>query len=343
MASTQNSVATLPGDYILTVRGPNGCTNTATATVTPDSQVPVITASGGTLNCTVQQLQISASATLGASIEWTGPGGFFSASPTPTVTNSGTYTIVAVNPNNGCSAEAQVTVNLDNIPPPVSVSGGTVSCNTPTISIGASSSSTNVASWVWSGPFGYSSNAQNPNDVNAPGQYLLTPLTEPDKALIEFAHDAVAGAGDDSVAQLHALMGAVHREMTFDTKATDVTATAAQAFMLRRGVCQDLTHVFIAAARRLGFPARYVSGHLARSDGAELDASHAWAEAKVPDLGWVGFDATNNLCPVETHLRVAVGLDYLGAAPIRGARYGGGSEVLDVKLKAADAVSQTQA
>lgn len=170
-----------------------------------------------------------------------------------------------------------------------------------------------------------------------------TPLTEPDKALIEFAHDAVAGAGDDSVAQLHALMGAVHREMTFDTKATDVTATAAQAFMLRRGVCQDLTHVFIAAARRLGFPARYVSGHLARSDGAELDASHAWAEAKVPDLGWVGFDATNNLCPVETHLRVAVGLDYLGAAPIRGARYGGGSEVLDVKLKAADAVSQTQA
>lgn len=174
MASTQNSVATLPGDYILTVRGPNGCTNTATATVTPDSQVPVISATGGTLNCTVQQLQLSASATLGASIEWTGPNSFFSASPTPTITQSGTYTIVAVNPNNGCSAEAQITVNLDNIPPPVSVSGGTVSCNTPTIAIGASSSSTNVASWVWSGPFGYSSTAQNPNDVNAPGQYLLT-------------------------------------------------------------------------------------------------------------------------------------------------------------------------
>jgi len=169
-----------------------------------------------------------------------------------------------------------------------------------------------------------------------------TALTEADKALIEFAHDAVADI-DDPIAQLHALMGAVHREMTFDTKPTEVTTTAAQAFMLKRGVCQDLTHVFITAARRLGFPARYVSGHLARLDGAELEASHAWAEVKVADLGWIGFDPTNDVCPTETHLRVAVGLDYLGAAPIRGARYGGGAEVLDVKLKAADAATQTQA
>lgn len=169
-----------------------------------------------------------------------------------------------------------------------------------------------------------------------------THLTEPDRAVVEFARDSVAGT-DDPIARLHALMGAVHRRMTFDTKATDVSVTATQAFMLGRGVCQDLSHVFIAAARLLGFPARYVSGHLAHADGAELEASHAWAEVKVEGLGWVGFDPTNNICPAESHLRVAVGLDYLGAAPIRGARYGGGSEVLDVKLKAADAVSQTQA
>jgi transglutaminase-like putative cysteine protease len=170
-----------------------------------------------------------------------------------------------------------------------------------------------------------------------------THLTEADKALVEFAHDAVATTRDDPIAQLHALMGAVHREMTFDTAPTEVTTTAAQAFLLRRGVCQDLSHVFIAAARRLGHPARYVSGHLARPDGAELEASHAWAEVKVAGLGWVGFDPTNDVCPIETHLRVAVGLDYLGAAPIRGARYGGGFEVLDVKLKAADSAVQTQA
>jgi transglutaminase-like putative cysteine protease len=169
-----------------------------------------------------------------------------------------------------------------------------------------------------------------------------TALTEGDSALIEFAQDSVADI-DDPIAKLHALMAAVNREMTFDTKPTKVTTTAAQAFMLKRGVCQDLTHVFITAARKLGFPARYVSGHLARPDGAELEASHAWAEVKVDGLGWVGFDPTNDVCPTETHLRVAVGLDYLGAAPIRGARYGGGAEVLDVKLKAADAESQTQA
>lgn len=173
--------------------------------------------------------------------------------------------------------------------------------------------------------------------------YLRTTrLTEADKFLCDFAQDAVASAGDDPIVRLHALMGAVHSEMTFDTEPTHVGTTAAQAFMLKRGVCQDLTHVFIVAARKLGFPARYVSGHLAHADGRELEASHAWAEAKVPGLGWVGFDPTNDISPTESYLRVAIGLDYLGAAPLRGARYGGGAEVLDVKLKAADAVTQLQ-
>jgi transglutaminase-like putative cysteine protease len=169
-----------------------------------------------------------------------------------------------------------------------------------------------------------------------------TRLTESAPEMLEFAMDAAAGPADP-IARLHALMDAINREMTFDTAPTHAGTTAAQAFMLKRGVCQDLTHIFIVAARRLGFPARYVSGHLAHADGRELEASHAWAEAKVPGLGWVGFDPTNNISPTEAYLRVAVGLDYLGAAPIRGARYGGGAEVLDVKLKAADAVSQDQA
>jgi transglutaminase-like putative cysteine protease len=170
-----------------------------------------------------------------------------------------------------------------------------------------------------------------------------TPLTEADASLCDFAADAVSGVNGDPIDRLHALMGAVHREMVFDTGPTDARTTAAQAFTLKRGVCQDLTHVFIAAARRLGYPARYVSGHLANADGRELDAAHAWAEAKAPGLGWIGFDPTHDLCPTESYLRVAVGLDYLGAAPVRGSRYGGGAEVLDVKLQAADAISQDQA
>jgi len=169
-----------------------------------------------------------------------------------------------------------------------------------------------------------------------------TPLTETDKELAEFARDAVAGGGDDPVVQLHELMGAVHKAMQFDAEPTHPATTAAEAFALKRGVCQDLSHVFIAAARKLGFPARYVSGHLAHADGRELEAAHAWAEAKVGGLGWIGFDPANDVCPTEAYLRVAVGLDYLGAAPIRGSRYGGGAEVLDVRLKAAGAATQSQ-
>ena len=108
--------------------------------------------------------------------------------------------------------------------------------------------------------------------------------------------------------------------MTFDTDPTHVATTAAEAFALRRGVCQDLTHIFIAAARTLGIPARYVGGHFHRADGVTAqEAGHAWAEVHVENLGWVGFDPTNGICATEAHVRVAVGLDYLGAAP--GARH----------------------
>ena len=84
-------------------------------------------------------------------------------------------------------------------------------------------------------------------------------------------------------------------------------------------MCQDFTHIFIAAARSLGIPARYVGGYFHRDDGViEQDAGHAWAEAFVPELGWVGFDPANGICATDAHVRVAVGLDYLGAAPVRG-------------------------
>ena len=84
-------------------------------------------------------------------------------------------------------------------------------------------------------------------------------------------------------------------------------------------MCQDLTHIFIAAARSLAIPARYIGGHFHRADGVtEQEAGHAWAEAFVPDLGWVAFDPANGICATDAHVRVAVGLDYLGAAPVRG-------------------------
>jgi len=138
-------------------------------------------------------------------------------------------------------------------------------------------------------------------------------------------------------------MARLNREMTFDTDPTHAATTASEAFALKRGVCQDLTHIFIAAARSLGVPARYVSGYFHRADGvSEQDAGHAWAEAHVPDLGWVAFDPTNKISATDAHLRVAIGLDYLSAAPVRGARSGGAGEALQVRVQVNQAMRQGQ-
>jgi transglutaminase-like putative cysteine protease len=170
-----------------------------------------------------------------------------------------------------------------------------------------------------------------------------TELTAADNAIRVFAHDLGPASSGDTLSLLHKLLEAVHGEVAFDTGTTDVGTTAAQSFALRRGVCQDLTHIFISAARCLGVPARYASGYFRRVDGVvEQDAGHAWAEAKTPELGWVGFDPANGISTTEAHVRVAVGLDYLSVAPIRGTRRGGGSETLEVTLRVEDARSQGQ-
>jgi transglutaminase-like putative cysteine protease len=168
-----------------------------------------------------------------------------------------------------------------------------------------------------------------------PSLYLReTPLTQLDDAIGAFAARARADGGGNTLAELHLLLDRLHEDMTYDTDPTQPTTPAAEAFALKRGVCQDLTHIFIAAARGLGIPARYVGGYFLRGDGVvQQDAGHAWAEAFVPGLGWVAFDAANGICATDAHVRIAVGLDYLGAAPVRGMRYGGASEILDVSVQ----------
>ncbi|MFN3658078.1 MAG: transglutaminase N-terminal domain-containing protein [Pseudolabrys sp.] len=170
-----------------------------------------------------------------------------------------------------------------------------------------------------------------------------TALTQVDASIVHFAEAACGTARGETLARLHALLSALNREIAFDTDPTHPATTAAEAFALRRGVCQDITHIFIAAARHLGIPARYVGGHFYRADGVTAqEAGHAWAEAFVEDLGWVGFDPTNAISTTDAHVRVAVGLDYLGAAPVRGTRYGGAGESLKVAVHVAQARMQAQ-
>ena len=165
-----------------------------------------------------------------------------------------------------------------------------------------------------------------------PPYYLrATPLTAPDAAIEALA--AEARQGKSTIERLHALMIAVRDRVDYQTGVTNTATTAAAALARGAGVCQDHAHIFIAGARLLGIPARYVGGYLWTGiDGLEYEASHAWAEAYVEHLGWVGFDPSNRICPTAAYIRTSVGLDYAAAAPARGLRRGEAAESLDVRV-----------
>jgi len=125
----------------------------------------------------------------------------------------------------------------------------------------------------------------------------------------------------------------VAETIAYTPGATDQGMTAAEALELGQGVCQDHAQVLIAVARIQGIPARYVTGYLyADASGEAHEASHAWAELFVPDLGWVGFDPANACSPDDRYIRVGSGMDALDAAPIRGIILGGGDEKMDIQL-----------
>ena len=164
-----------------------------------------------------------------------------------------------------------------------------------------------------------------------------TPLTEAGPAIQRLADET--DEGDAPVLdKLHRLAARLHDRTRFDTSATGVDTKAEEALAEGHGVCQDFAHIFIAVARRLAIPARYISGHLFRRDGELVqEAAHAWAEAFIPDLGWTAFDPVNGICTDDAYIRVACGLDYRDAAPVAGARAGGGSEDLSVEVRVVEA------
>jgi transglutaminase-like putative cysteine protease len=167
-------------------------------------------------------------------------------------------------------------------------------------------------------------------------------------ALVEYADAArtPAGAAADPVTAMRVLMAVVHRDFEYVPKSTRVDSPIDDALAARRGVCQDFAHIMIAAGRRLGVPCRYVSGYIAprpKEDRAELVASatHAWVEAMLPGLGWVGLDPTNNVEAGLRHIRVAVGRDYADVPPTRGVYKGGAKSVLAVAVEVAPSNAPT--
>lgn len=168
-----------------------------------------------------------------------------------------------------------------------------------------------------------------PPDDSPPELFLQqTSRTRPARELAEFA----SGFRGKRLDVFHDLMAAIRDRVAYRTGVTNVRSTASETFAAGRGVCQDHAHIFIGCARRLGVPARYVSGYLYDGDATHA-AGHAWAAAWIDDLGWVGFDVSNCTCATERHVSLAVGLDYDSASPVRGVRTGGGRESLEVAVR----------
>ena len=143
----------------------------------------------------------------------------------------------------------------------------------------------------------------------------------------------LAAEHDEPIGMFHALSARVHEALPWQTGQTTWQTTAEEALALGSGVCQDHAQVFCAAARQMGYPARYVSGYLMMDDRVNQEASHAWVEVHVEPLGWVGYDISNGISPDARYVRVATGLDYGEAAPVTGLHWGAQGESMAVDIQ----------
>ncbi|MCD1625554.1 MAG: transglutaminase family protein [Paracoccaceae bacterium] len=169
-----------------------------------------------------------------------------------------------------------------------------------------------------------------------------TPATTLGPNLRKLVTQARRIEAENDLDRMHRLSAMILEQVPWRTGSTDSMTTAETALEAGEGVCQDHAHIMIAVARALGYAARYVSGYLLMEDRTEQDASHAWCEVCLDPLGWVGFDVSNGISPDDRYVRVALGLDYADASPIKGHRMGSGNEAMNVHLQVAQEPDQTQ-
>jgi len=168
-------------------------------------------------------------------------------------------------------------------------------------------------------------------------------FARPSPLLRDVARELRLGRRDDPLDTARAINRAIHDAFDYVPQSTRANSPIDDALGSRRGVCQDFAHIMIAQLRELGIPSRYVSGYLAhrpnivdardRSATSGADATHAWVEALLPALGWVGFDPTNSLVTGERHIRVAVGRDYDDVPPTHGVYKGRAENELHVAVQ----------
>jgi transglutaminase-like putative cysteine protease len=169
--------------------------------------------------------------------------------------------------------------------------------------------------------------------------FLLPPeLPESElNELLDYAMSFVKRNDSDLLETLLDINNSIFREYAYRQGTTTVSTTPFEVYVNRYGVCQDFTNLFICLARLLGVPARYVCGYVytgpKHANQRQSEASHAWVQVYLPEVGWKGFDPTNGILTQTDHVRVAVGRNYVDATPTSGTIYvGGGSETLFVDV-----------
>jgi hypothetical protein len=173
-ANTPSATVNVAGNYTVTVTsGGNGCTSTATVAVTGNTDPPIVSTTGATINCNNPTVQINATSNVpNSTFSWSGPNGFISNFANPLVNAVGTYTVTVTSQVNNCTTTATAEVNIDDAPPGASAAGGIIGCNAPVVTINGSSPAGNPV-YAWVGPNGFASNEQNPS-VDTAGLYTLT-------------------------------------------------------------------------------------------------------------------------------------------------------------------------
>lgn len=164
---------------------------------------------------------------------------------------------------------------------------------------------------------------------------LPSHFTYPSPLLSDFAAELRVERRDDPLSLLRELTASIYNAFEYSPDTTKVDSPIDDALRARKGVCQDFSHIMLALVRPLGIPCRYVSGYLFHGGDTRSseDASHAWVEALLPQVGWVGFDPTNNLITGDRHIRVAIGRDYDDVPPTRGVFKGSAETELSVGVR----------
>ena len=173
------------------------------------------------------------------------------------------------------------------------------------------------------------------NEVSEIPNWLFkrhTYLAKPGRSIKEFCKQFSASSMLD-LDLIYGVAKSLKNFLTYSIGTTKIDTTAEEAFLLKAGVCQDFSHILISCMRELNFPARYVSGYLKMDDKEDQEATHAWTEVYVENLGWVGIDVSNNIIVDENYIVLATGFDYKDAKPLHAIQFESENDSIKTAIK----------